>query len=176
LEADVLPPTEEGDNWTVAVFNLPRRNWTKILKSLLAQFDKNEGRIPHYKIMFFDAAHDSFKISFRVLRRQENEGLIKARISETLSEYQPLIDPPKHDQHHWIEKGQRREHWTLERCQVLNKLSRFVLEIIDSETVLDERYKWLHLFANMSAIFQIKEKFWTAETFPRWSIATHPSS
>ena len=157
------PSTEDGSNWRVALFDLPRKNWTEILKGLLSQFENREARIPHYKIMRYIRESDSVQISFRVLRLQEHESLIKTNMA-ALSEYKPQIDLPKKEQHHWIEKGLRIEYWTLERCQILNKLSKFVLEIIRSETTRDDKEEWTHLFSNMAGVFDLLRIYESPET------------
>jgi hypothetical protein len=159
-----LPSTEDGSNWTVAVFDLPRENWAEILKGLLRQFENKEAKIPHYKIMRYVPESYSLKISFRVLRLQKHESLIKAKMAEALSEYKPQIDLPKSVQHHWIEKGLRMEYWTLERCQILNELSKDVLKIIRSDTSLGDKENWTHLFSNMAGVFELFKIYRSPET------------
>lgn len=157
------PSTEDGSNWTVALFDLPRRNWAETLKRLLSQFENREAKIPHYKIMRYVRESDSVQISFRVLRLQKHESLIKAKMAEALSEYKPQIDPPA-KQHDWIEKGETKEKWTSERCHILNKLSRSVLDIIKSDTSRDDKEDWTHLFSNMAGVFDLLRIYESPET------------
>jgi hypothetical protein len=178
LEADALPSTEDGSNWTVAVFRCPRKNWTETLRSLFSELDKQKlALIPHYTTRAFEASTDSFIVSFRAVRKQEHEEPVKSLIDRLLKGYDHEIDPkagsPFSEHHQWIRHRQVEPEWNRQKCQTLSRISRAVLESIDSNTTAEQRYQWLHLFANMSVIFQIDERYWTAETYPRECRATH---
>jgi hypothetical protein len=178
LSADDFPTTEEGSNWTVVVFKCPRKNWTETLRSLYSELDRQGlSLIPHYEIRSFEQKTDSFLITFRILREQRHEEAIKSLIEKFMAAYEHEIDPEKGNRfasyHAWFLHRDRSAKWTEEKCRILNKISKFVLEIIDSGTLMEVRYEWLHLFANMAAIFQIKEVCWTAETYPNSIIMSH---
>ena len=68
--------------------------------------------------------------------------------------------------HSWIIHGNITEHWTEERCQILSKLSRFVLEIVNSNTDLEDRIEWAHLFSNMIEVFDWEKIVTSSETYP----------
>lgn len=172
MPSDNFPTTEEGSNWTVVVFKCPRKNWTETLRSLYSELDKqNQPLIPHYEIRFFEQRTDSFFITFRILRKREDERVVKSLIEKFMKGRDYEIDPKTGSQfssyHAWIQHGDRSAKWTEEKCKILSRISRFALEIINSDTTWKDRYEWLHLFANMAAIFQIEEVAWTAETYPR---------
>jgi hypothetical protein len=172
------PNTEEGTNWTVVVFRCPRKNWTETLRSFFSELDKQRLSMnPHYTMRSFEPSTDSLIISFRVLRKQEHEESVKSLIEKLLENYEHETDPKAGTTfssfHTWIRHGEKDPKWTPERCHTLSKLSRFVLEIINSNTTFEQRREWLHLFANMSVIFQIKEELWTPETCPETRIVTH---
>ena len=179
MSLDILPSTEEGNNWTVAVFRCPRKNWTETLRDLYSELDKQKLSLtPHYTIRKYERQSDSFIISFRILRRQKHEEAIKSLIEKFMNGYAYEIGDPKAetsfpDCHQWIRHGAKDAKWNKEKCEVLSKLSRLALEIIHSDTIMEERYEWLHLFANMTAIFQIEERVWTAETYPREWLMRH---
>jgi len=89
-----VPDTTDGSNWTVAVFRCPRKNWTEILSSFFSELDKQKlSLIPHYTIRSFEPSINSFIISFRILRKQENEGAVKSLIQKLIKGYDHEIDP-----------------------------------------------------------------------------------
>lgn len=166
-----VPDTTDGSNWTVAVFRCPRKNWTEILSSFFSELDKQKlSLIPHYTIRSFDQSTDSFIISFRILRKQENEGAIKSLIQKLIRGYDHEIDPKGgtlfSNFHAWICHGERRAHWTKERCQILSKISRFALEIINSNTSIEDKLEQAHLFSNMIAVFDYEKSYHSPETYP----------
>jgi hypothetical protein len=170
--------TEKGDNWTVVVFRCQRQHWTDILSDLMSELDKQGlAFIPHYTLRGFEASTSSLIVSFRILRKEEHEKAVKDLIDKALKGYDYEIDPDKgsafSEQHKWFRHGQVEPDWNKEKCQALSKISRVVLEIINSDTGFEQRYQWLHLFANMSVIFQIEERCSAPEIFPRECIMTH---
>jgi len=46
----------------------------------------------------------------------------------------------------------------------LSKISRFVLEIIKSDTSRDDKEDWTHLFSNMAAVFDLFKIYQSPET------------
>ena len=66
--------------------------------------------------------------------------------------------------HKWIRHGERAEKWTKERCQIASKISRFVLEIIKSDTSRDDKEEWTHLFSNMAGVFDLIKIYHSPET------------
>ncbi len=163
--------TTDGNNWTVAVFKCPRKNWTETLSKIFSELDKNEQvLIPHYTLRSFEKSTDSFTISLRILRKQESEENIKSHIKKCLKDYSYEIDPKAESYffnfHQWIAHGSKSEKWTREQCKVLNKLSRFALKIINSDTTLEDRLSWTHLFSNMIAIFDYEKSVYSLETYP----------
>jgi hypothetical protein len=64
----------------------------------------------------------------------------------------------------WTRHGERREQWTKERCEILGKLSRFVLEIIKADTNTADKENWTHWFANMIAMFDLLKIYRSPET------------
>lgn len=160
--------TEEGNNWTVLVFKCPRKNWTEILRNLYSELDRQKiSLIPHYTIRFFDPPTDSFIISFRILRKQEHEEAIKSLVERLTKGCEHEINPKTgsfSNFHTWIRHESREPRWTKERCQILSKISRFVLEITKSDTSRDDKKEWTHLFSNMAGINEIIKIYWSAET------------
>ncbi len=169
MRTEEFPETTEGSNWTVAVFRCPRKNWSEILSSFFSELGKLETPlIPHYKIVWYDQLTDSMTVSFRVLRKQEHEEPIKAQIDRFLKGYDHSIDPKEAEQlsiyHHWMTHGSTNAKWTRERCQILSKISKFVLEIIKSDTSRDDKEEWTHMFSNMAAVFEIFKIYSSPET------------
>ena len=167
----VIPDTTEGSNWTVAVFRCPRKNWTEVLSSFFSELDKQKASfLPHYTIRSFEPKADYFMISFRILRKQEDEKAIKSLIEEFMKGYAYEIDPSTESFfsvfHKWIRHGERGAHWTEERCQILSKTSRFALEVINSNTSMEDRLEWTHVFSNMIAIFDYEKSYHSPETYP----------
>lgn len=124
--------TTDGNNWTVAVFKCQRKNWTETLSSFFSELDKQEqSLIPHFTIRGFEPSTNSLTISLRIFRKQDHEAAIKSLIQKLLMNNTYEIDPKnsslfsKND-HAWTSHGERNEHWTMERCKILSKLSRFV--------------------------------------------------
>lgn len=103
--------------------------------------------------------------------------MVNSLIDKLLEGYDHEIDPKagsSFSQYHlWIRHGQVEPEWSRQRCKALSSISSLVLEIIKSDTSFDQRYQWLHLFANMSAIFQIEERCSSPEIFPRECRMTH---
>jgi len=165
----VIPNTTEGSNWTVAVFSCPRKNWIEVLSSFFSELDKQKSSfIPHYTIRSFEPSTDSFIVSFRILRKQENEGAIKSLIQKLVKGYDHEVDPKAgtafSNFHMWIRHGGRDSKWTMERCRILSKISRFVLEIIKSDTSRDDKEAWTHLFSNMAGVFELFKIYHSPET------------
>lgn len=162
-----LPDTHEGNNWTVAVFQCPQDDWTKVLKDFFQFLEPcEECLLPHYTIK----AYDPFTISFRILRYERDEIRVIAQLTEFLKDYPHQFDPDDNDRfgqyHQWIHKGQRNEYWTNDRCVTLNKLSQCVLDIITSDTKEKDRVEWGHLFSNMMAIFDVAHIFRSPDIIP----------
>jgi hypothetical protein len=79
LSSEDSPNTEEGANWTVVVFRCPRKNWIQVLRRLYFELDKQgKSFIPHYKLRWEKAQPDYWIVSFRILRRQEQEEEVKS--------------------------------------------------------------------------------------------------
>lgn len=164
-----VPDPTDGSNWTVAVFRCPRKNWTEILSSFFSELDKQKlSLIPHYTIRSFEPPTDSLIISFRILRKQENEGAVKSLMQKLIKGYDHEVDPKAgsffSNFHKWIRHGERAEKWTKERCQIASKISRFVLEIIKSDTSRDDKEEWTHLFSNMAGVFDLIKIYHSPET------------
>ena len=163
------PNTEEGSNWTVIVFRCPRRNWTEALTSVFSELDKQKLSLnPHYTIRSFESPTDSFIISFRILRRQEHEESVKSLIEKLLKDYEHETDPKAgalfSNYHMWIRHGEKDSRWTPERCHTLSKISRFVLEIMESDTSKEDKEEWTHLFSNMAGVFDLFRVYQSPET------------
>ena len=157
--------TEEGSNWTVVVFRCPRKNWTETLRNLYSELDKQGlSLMPHYTIRFFDASTDSLIMSFRILRQKEDEAAITSLLEKFLKDYEHEIDPrgssPLSQYHEWRDTV----GWTKDRCEILSKISRFVLEIIRSDTSRSDKEEWTHLFSNMAGIVEVIKIYWSPET------------
>ena len=172
MESENFPITIEGNSWTEVVFKCPRMTWVQILRDLFSHLEPyKECLIPHYVIRAFEPTNNSMIIEFRVLRRQEDEELVKSRIKEFLKGYDYQIDPEEGDQfypyHKWIKKRATEQHWTRERCEILSKISRFVLKIINSDTTIEDKLEWGHLFSNMMAIFEGIYVHRSPETYPK---------
>ena len=161
MKSENFPATEEGNNWTVVVFKCPRMNWIEVLKDFFFHIEKYEGcLIPHYTIRQFDKVNDSLIIELRVLRGKGDEKLVKSIITEFIEDYDHQIDP---SHHRWITKGATSQKWTGERCIILNMISKFVLEIINSDTTKEDKEEWTHLFSNMTAMFEVLKVYWSPE-------------
>ena len=157
--------TEEGSNWTVVVFRCPRKNWTETLRNLYSELDKQGlSLMPHYTIRLFDASTDSFIVSFRILRQKEHEAAITSLLEKFLKDYEHEIDPrgssPFSQYHAWG----NTVGWTKNRCEILSKISRFVLEIIRSDTSRNDKEEWTHLFSNMAGVFDLFKIYQSPET------------
>ena len=160
MKSESFPITEEGNNWTVVVFKCPRTNWVEILRGFFSHIEPHkECLIPHYTIRAFEGASDSLILSLRVLRRKEDEELVKSKMTEFIKGYEYQIDPTEKDSfynyHNWIKKGATSRKWTRERCLILSKISKFVLEIINSETTKEDKEEWTHLLSNTMAMFDV---------------------
>lgn len=169
MKSENFPTTKKGSNWTVVVFKCPRMNWVHILRDLFSRIEQHkECMIPHYTIRTFEGASDSLVISLRVLRRREDEKLVKSTMAELIKDYDYQIDPTEkdsfYDYHKWIERGATSRKWTSERCVILSKISKFALEIIDSDTTKEDREEWAHLFSNVMAMFDVLKVYWSPET------------
>jgi len=161
--------TEEGSNWTVVVFRCPRKNWTETLRSFFSKLDKQRLSLnPHYTIRSFESSTDSFIISFRILRKQEHEEPVKSLIEKLSKNYDHETDPKAgttfSNYHMWIRHGEKDPRWTPERCHTLSKISRFVLEIMKSDTIRDDKEEWTHLFSNMAGVFDLFKIYQSPET------------
>ena len=85
MESENFPITIEGNSWTEVVFKCSRMTWVQVLRDLFSHLEPyKEYLIPHYVIRDFEPTSDSMIIEFRVLRRQEDEELVKSRIKEFL--------------------------------------------------------------------------------------------
>jgi len=169
LESKNFPTTEEGNNWTEVVLRCPRTNWVQALRDFFSQIELHrECLIPHYMIRCYNQPSDSLILEFRVLRKEADEELVKSKIIELLEGYEYQIDPTERDSfyifHQWIKKGVINPAWTRERCEILSKISRFVLEIISSDTTKEDKEDWGHLFFNMMAMFDILKVYQCPET------------
>ena len=153
------PVTKEGNNWTVVVFKCPRNTWIQMLRELFGFLEQcEECLLPHFTVRSYDT--DSLFISLRILRRGEHKNLVESKIGESnIREFEHKIDPPEnhpfYPYHAWIKKNTRGEIWTRVRCEILNKLSKFVLDIIESDTTLEDKIRWNHLFSNMTSVFEL---------------------
>ena len=154
-----FPITEEGNNWTVFVFKCPRYNWIQVLRELFTFLSQcKECLLPHFTIRDYDET--SLFISFRILRREEHKALVESKILESnIRRFEHKIDPPKDHSFYryyaWIDKNTCCEDWTRERCEILSKLSEFVLDVIESNTTLEDRIAMNHLFSNMTSVFEL---------------------
>jgi len=169
VSANDFPTTEDGNNWTTVVFRCPKKKWTETLKSFYSELDKQKlSLIPHYTIRSFDQETDSLMICFNILRKQQHEGEIRTLIEKLMNGYDHEIDPRHgtffYNFHKWIHHGDRSEKWTTERCQILSKISRFVLEIVKSDTSREDKEEWTHLFSNMAAVFEKLKVYTSPET------------
>jgi hypothetical protein len=169
LSSKDFPVTEEGSNWTVVVFRCPRKKWTETLRNLFSKLEEQKSAlIPHYTIRSFEPTTESLIISFRILRKQEHEEAIKSLMDKFMKDYNHEIDPeegsPLSVFHKWIRHGERDSHWNMERCQTLSRISRFVLEIMKSDTSRDDKEEWTHLFSNMAAVFDLLKVYHSPET------------
>jgi hypothetical protein len=161
-----FPNPQEGRNWTVAVVKAPKE-WVILLKRLLSSLEGcKECMIPHYTVR--GSSGDSVFISLRVLRRPQDEGYVKSKIAELLGDYEYAIDPEKGERlfeyHAWIPKRETSAMWTKERCVILNKMSKFTLEIMESGAAENDRLQWGHLFSNMLAIFDLMRLYQSPES------------
>jgi hypothetical protein len=162
---EAFPNTQEGRNWTVAVFKAPEE-WVETLRRFFSLLKGHkECLIPHYTVRASPTG--SIFISLRVLRRQQDEDFVKSKIAEFLRGYEYEIDPREGDRlfeyYAWIAKDKTVDQWTKERCVTLNKMSKFALEVIDSKTEEGERLRWGHLFSNMMAIFDLVSLYQSPE-------------
>jgi hypothetical protein len=165
LEVDAIPSSEEGSNWTVVVFKCPRKNWTDILRSLFSELDRQKlALMPHYRLSGFDPSTDSLFFSFRIFRKQEQEESIKVLVEKLLKDQEHEFDPKGTNRfaqyHAWV----GTVGWTKEKCEILSKMSRFVLEIIGSETSIDDKEQWTHLFTNMVGLEEVIRIYYSLET------------
>jgi len=168
MRSENFPPTEAGDSWTEVVFKCPRNNWVQVLRGFFSHIELcKECLIPHYTIRSFEPASDLLIIEFKILRRQQDEKLVKSKVMEFLKGYDYEVDPEKGDRlfpfHFWIKKGTTSPRWTRERCLILSKISKFVLEIINSDTVKEDKEEWTHLFSNMMAMFEVLKIYYSPE-------------
>ena len=154
-----FPVTEEGNNWTVVVFKCPRYTWVQVLRGFFTFLSRcKECLLPHFTVRDHDA--NSLFISFRILRRKEDKALVESKILESnIRRLEHKIDPPKGHPffryYAWIGQNTRCERWTKERCEILSKLSKFVLDTIKPNTTLENRIEWNHLFSNMTSVFEL---------------------
>jgi len=66
--------------------------------------------------------------------------------------------------HQWIRQGAKDAKWNKERCEILSKISRFVLEIIKSDTSRDDKEEWTHQFSLMAGVFDLFKIYHSPET------------
>lgn len=145
----------------------PRRNWTEILSNLFSELDKQKlALVPHYMLKGFDPSTDSLFVSFRIFRKQEHEKPIKDLVEKLLKDQKHEFDPkepsPLAQCHDW--RG--TVGWTREKCEIMSKISRLALEIINVNTSKKDRLEGAHDFSNMIAIFDWEKSFHCPETFP----------
>jgi len=169
MKLENLPNTKKGNNWTEVIFKCPRENWVQILRDFFSHVEtQRECLIPHYMIRRFEQASDSLFIELRVLRKQEHEEIVKSKVIESIKDHNFQIDPEEGDSfypyHQWIKKGATSQKWTRERCLILSKTSKFVLEIINSNTTKEDKEEWTHLFSNMMTVFDILKIYHCPET------------
>jgi hypothetical protein len=154
-----FPDTREGDNWTVVVFRCQKQSWVETLARFFSHLESSEEcLIPHYTIRTYNPTTDCLTISLRILRRRENEenvislarGFLKDRLD---SQIDPREDNPFYPFHEWIKHTERNDDWIRERCEVLNRLSKVALTVINSDSTMQDRVSWAHLFSNMIAVF-----------------------
>lgn len=172
-----FPNTEEGSNWTVVVFRCPRKNWTETLRNLYSELDKQGlSLMPHYTIRAFDPLTDSFMVSFRILRKREDEAAIASLLEKFLKEYQHEIDPKGSSRLSQYHEWRGTIGWTKERCEILSKMSRFALESIKANTSMEVRLDWSHLFSNMIAVFDYEKRYQSPEIFPEIYLSKYHQS
>jgi hypothetical protein len=165
LEAGALPSTEEDSNWTVAVFRCPRRNWTETLSNLFSELDKQKlALMPHYTLRAFDPLTNSLIVSFRILRKQEHEKPIKDLVEKLLKDHEHEFDPRGQTRFAQYHAWGSLVGWTREKCEILSKMSRLVLDIIRSDTSRDDKEQWTHLFSNMAVVFDLLKIYQSPET------------
>jgi hypothetical protein len=169
-----FPNTEDVSNWTVVVFRCPRKNWTELLRGLYSELDKRRlSFIPNYTIRDSDPSTDSLMISFRILRKRKNEAAIKSLLDSFLKAYEHEVDPKADSPLFRFRAWESTLGWTRDRCEILGRISRFALEIINADTGLNVRLGWAHLFSNMIAIFEWEKAFRSPETPQRVQIVTY---
>jgi hypothetical protein len=162
MDLEELPATENGNNWTNVVLRCPRAKWAEILRGFFKQIKSSkECLIPHYKVWIFEPSKDLLVIEIRVLRRDRDVKFVKSKIAELLKGYDFQVDPQKHT---WLAKKGSSPKWTRERCLVLSMISRFVLEIIDSNTSEQDKEEWAHMFSNMMTMFEVEKTYKSPET------------
>lgn len=148
--------TEEGDDWSVLVFECAVDRWGLILAGLFELVDNmEEGILPHFKV---SAAIPGkvLIISFRVFRNPLNENTIKDRLEKYAREQglnyaiDPNVGESFGDYHHWIRCGDKNPRWVRKRCEALTHLSRLVVFL--AQNSLDDwgtRLEMGHLTINM---------------------------
>lgn len=154
-----LPATEEGNNWTVAVFNCLSDELERILVDLFACIGQiKEAKIPHFTVRY-TVFSKYVTISFRVLRDQAFAQVVEQELKRFMKQeaLQHRINPWGTDRfaksHAWIHKGETNPKWNKKRCQALNRLSRFVVSLAqDSLFDPDDRIEMGHLAINMLAL------------------------
>ena len=177
LAAGLLPNTEEAGNWTVVVFKCPRKNWTETPNKLFSRLDEQKlALMPNYTLRRYEESSDSFFVSFRILREQRHEKAIRDLVDSCLEDLEHEFDPQEPSPFAQYHEWRSTVGWTRERCEILSKISRFTLDITRSDTSLERRLDWTHLFSNMTAIFDIERSYHNPEVvFPKicW-VKYHP--
>jgi len=154
-----LPATEDGNNWTVMVFDCPSDELNRVLVDLFARVEQiKEAKIPHFTVRF-GAFGKHVTISFRVLRNQAVAESVEDELNKFMHSKGLLyrIDPEGTGHfaqcHAWIHKGEINQKWNNKRCQMLNGLSRFVVSLAENSVFdPDCRIEMAHLAVNMLAL------------------------
>jgi len=151
-----LLTTEEGNNWTVVVFDCPSNRLNRILVDLFACVEHvKEAKLPHFTIRYTVFSR-YVTISFRVLRDQASAQIVERKLTEFMQQeaLEHRIDPEGTNHfaqcHAWIRKGETNRKWNDKRCRALNRLSCFVVSLAeDSLFDPDDRIEMGHLAVNM---------------------------
>jgi hypothetical protein len=78
---------------------------------------KKSALIPHYTIRYFDQPADSLIISFRILRKPENEEVIKSLVEKFMKGYRYEIDPKEGSCFSKYHAWENLVHWTRDKCE-----------------------------------------------------------
>lgn len=105
-------------------------------------------------------------VSFRILRQKIHEAAIKSLLEKTLKNYEHELDPKGSSPFSQFHQWGSTVGWTKDRCEILSKMSRFALENIKSNTSMEDRLEWAHLFSNMIVVFDYEKRYCSPEIFP----------